>query len=174
LPVRRSSPRAKGFDYRGGYRYHVTFVTHERREHLVEPAHANMVIAALLGAASATEFEIDAYCAMPDHVHVLIRGESAACSLHAFAHRFKQATGFAFKRATGEQLWQRSYHDHVLRPDEPSLPHAEYILLNPVAAGLVRNEVDWPFSGPRWWFEAETDRSEDLSLRDGAFGGQHA
>ena len=173
-PQRRSSPRAKGFDYLGGYRYHITIVTAKRLPHLADPPIASQLISDLETVAPAHAFELIAYCVMPDHVHLLIAGDAGdASSLTSFMHTVKQRSGFRFKRETGGQLWQRSYHDHVLRPDEPSLPHVEYILMNPVRAGLAESADEWPYSGPRSLFEnsdmsesASADRSEDLSLRD--------
>lgn len=81
---------------------------------------------------------------------MLLSGDQdAASSLTAFAHQFKQSLGYRFKQITGSQLWQRSYHDHVLRPDEPLEHHAAYILNNPVRARLVSTAAEWRFSGPR-------------------------
>jgi hypothetical protein len=111
---------------------------------------------------------------MPDHVHALVAGDSGAgSSLARFVHRFKQVLGYEYRAATGRALWQRSYFDHVLRPDEAAEPHAESILLNPVRAGFVVSADEWPYSGPRHWFDLPSadlaptgeDRSEDLSLR---------
>ncbi len=63
--------------------------------------------------------------------------------------RFKQVTGYGFKRRLGQPLWQRSYYDHVLRGEEDTEDVAEYIWNNPVRAGLVTDRDSYPFWGPR-------------------------
>ncbi len=168
LPQRKSSPRLKTFDYIGGYRYHVVLLTHGRRAIFTEDLWARAAIDALAPVAQATSFEILAYCVMPDHIHLLAEGRSEEDSdLKAFVHRYKQALGFRFKQSTGNSLWQRSYYDHVLRPEEPSEAHAAYILGNPVKAGYVNTVDEWQYAGPEHMLPVVgvADRSKDLSLR---------
>jgi len=83
---------------------------------------------------------------MPDHLHLLLVGEEKS-SLDSFMKTFKQETSFAFKRAHGNSLWQRSYYDHVLRKEETLEVVALYILNNPVRAGLVDDYRNYAFSG---------------------------
>jgi putative transposase len=163
--ARRSSPRLAGFDYRGGYRYHIVLVTHARRRVLVG-AWATRAVEELRAAALRFAFTVDAFCVMPDHLHALVTGDAAHGSdLKDLVHAFKQRIGYSYRRECGVPLWQRSYFDHVLRADEPAELHAAYIVGNPVRAGLARTSADWPFSGPRQILGADADRSEDLSLR---------
>ncbi len=167
-PQRKSSPRLAGFAYRGGYQYHVVLSAASRTRPFAAHEWAELAVTVLYDVARDTSFAVDAYCVMPDHVHVLVSGDAAADSdLARFVHRYKQALGFKFKRATGAQLWHRSYYDHVLRPDEPAIVHASYIVSNPVAAGLVETAGAWPYSGPVELLQELTgeDRSEDLPLR---------
>jgi putative transposase len=42
-----------------------------------------------------------------------------------------------FRAKTGKTLWQISFFDHILRTAEDLSKTAEYILSNPVRAGLV-------------------------------------
>lgn len=46
--------------------------------------------------------------------------------------------------------WQRGFYDHALRKEEDIRTSAEYIVNNPVRAGLVENWVDYPFAWHRW------------------------
>ena len=41
--------------------------------------------------------------------------------------------------------WQRDFFDHRLRGDEGWREKADYILANPVRAGLVMKTEDWPY-----------------------------
>ena len=62
----------------------------------------------------------------------------------------------ARKHGIQGQLWQRGYFDHIVRREEKLGQVAEYILNNPVRAGLVRDWAQYQFSGlpeelPGWW-----------------------
>jgi REP element-mobilizing transposase RayT len=45
------------------------------------------------------------------------------------------------------RLWQRRHHDHVIRDAESLQDIYEYILNNPVRAGLVEHPDEWPWAG---------------------------
>ena len=145
-PQRHARPRLGEFDYKGRFAYHLVGVTHERTL-LLRDGVATDVVEAIEEAAKRESFEVLVYCVMPDHVHVLAMGTSDHSDAIRFVQRFKQSSGYSFKQHTGRQLWQQSFFDHVVRGDEDLLPIARYILGNPVEAGLVRDEVDWEFTG---------------------------
>jgi len=114
------------------------------------------------------QFEVLAYCFMPNHVHLLVVGLTATSHLKPFMQQFKQITGFAFKQEQGVSLWHRSYHDRVLRQEESIHAVAAYIWANPVRGGLVQNAVDYPYWGPTGRLLGEAGRLGD----DEALGGQ--
>jgi putative transposase len=69
------------------------------------------------------------------------------CDLRRLARVFKQRSSFQWKRRMKGELWQRSYFEHVLRDDEDTFQVAQYILDNPVRAGLVESPENYPFLG---------------------------
>ena len=89
-----------------------------------------------------------AYCLMPDHLHFLVSVEDGV-SLQEFVRNFKQTSGYELKRRLGEEAWQISYYDHILRREEAMEDVASYIWSNPVNSGLVRIPLEYPLSGPR-------------------------
>jgi REP element-mobilizing transposase RayT len=90
--------------------------------------------------------EVLAYTFMPDHLHLLLQG-SERSDFVRFMKRFKQDTAFSFKRLTGEPLWQKGYHDHILRREEDLVDVAQYIAANSVRAGLVSGWAEYLFTG---------------------------
>ena len=84
---------------------------------------------------------------MPDHLHLLVIGDSEQSDLREFVRRFKQVTGFAYRREHGGALWQPGYHDRIMRDDEHTEIAARYILANPVRAGLSQTIGEYPFAG---------------------------
>ncbi|MEX2158311.1 MAG: tryptophan synthase subunit beta [Dehalococcoidia bacterium] len=146
----------------GPYAYSVTITTAKRQKAFVSQAIVAEVHEALTEAAALHDFEIRAYCFMPDHLHLLMEG-SEGSSLIRMVKRFKQLSAHRYRNWVGRSLWQRSYYDHLLGSDEEAGRAAGYIWDNPVVAGLVDDRSEHPFSGPR---EAMgPDRPEGLSLQ---------
>jgi REP element-mobilizing transposase RayT len=134
------------FDYLGRQAYHVTIVSADRRNVLAGSV-AEGVVSALRKSAEDTRFEILVYLVMPDHLHILACGADDDASLLRFVQRFKQLTGFAFKKEHRRHLWQPSFHDHALRREEDVWAVARYIVDNPARAGLVDDNDVWPYQG---------------------------
>jgi REP-associated tyrosine transposase len=83
---------------------------------------------------------------MPDHLHALVEAKSERSDFEAFMKRFKQITGFTYKKQTGASLWQPGYHERILRSDEASENVARYILENPIRAGLSKELGEYPYA----------------------------
>jgi REP-associated tyrosine transposase len=76
---------------------------------------------------------------MPDDLHALI-GIDGRGSLSQLIRDYKRITA---KVARVE--WQRNFFDHRLRHDESLTAKFAYVCQNPVRAGLISNECDWPY-----------------------------
>lgn len=140
-------PRLHDFDYRGEYTYFITISTKNKAERFCEPVIVAALIDALKDTADVEQFAVDAYCFMPDHIHLILRGLHERAVLARFIRRFKQMSGYWFKKRHGVSLWQASFYDHVLRKDEAIEAVALYVFNNPVRKGLVKDFKDYPFSG---------------------------
>ena len=151
VPAVSRLPRLRGFDYRGRHAYFLTFCTYKRKATLDDASVAAMVIEQILQAARRFEFDVLAYCLMPDHVHLLVHGRSDRSDLRRFVKRTKQSSGQIHVRTAKEPLWQDSYYDHVVRPEENLAGIGCYISQNPVRARLVASALDYPFSGSSVW-----------------------
>ena len=138
--------RLKGFDYTGRNAYHVATVTRLRKPLLTEQVAAEVTIQ-IRAAAEREDFELLAFIVMPDHVHVLVQGQSDGADLIRFVQRFKQMTGFAFKKRTREQLWQWSFYDRIVRKEEDIAAMALYIVRNPERAVFVPGGARGPWAG---------------------------
>jgi putative transposase len=93
------------------------------------------------------QFMVDAFCVMPDHLHLLAFGMAPTSNLLAFVKSFKQKTAYAYQKEHGLRLWQKNFYDRIVRPDESPSRVAAYIWMNPVRKGLCRNFEEYPFSG---------------------------
>ena len=140
--------RLPGVSYVGFQRYFATACTHFRKPVFGDDyAFGTHAVSQLLLTGRELDFDIVAYCLMPDHAHLLVAGRSETSDFEQFMKRFKQRTGFERRRAAGERLWQPGFHDRILRDDEATLAVARYILENPVRAGLTKALGEWPLAG---------------------------
>ena len=137
----------KAFDYRGFHRYSLTFCTDRRQPLFTNAEVVALVLEQILRSARESEFEVIAYCFMPDHLHLLIEGAAESSDGKEFIARAKQYSGYYYAQRYGSRLWQRYGFEHILRDDEITLVVARYILENPVKAGLARRVEDYPFVG---------------------------
>ena len=90
---------------------------------------------------------VEKYVIMPNHVHLLIHVEDDGTSrtpsptnavIPAFVSTFKRFTN----RRCGIKLWQRSYHDHVIRNGEDFREIWGYIDTNPARWAEDRYDTD--------------------------------
>jgi menaquinone-specific isochorismate synthase len=93
-----------------------------------------------------TRYDLLAWCVMPNHVHVVVwpRPEH---SLESILHSWKSFTSRQIGKLVGKTgtVWQAEYYDHLIR-DQEDLSHAiEYVLNNPLVAGLK----NWRWVGSR-------------------------
>ena len=144
---RRKSNRLPREVYKGNHTFHVTLATAGRVPRFRDGEWVRYCEGALASAAEAEGFVLLAYIFMPDHAHILAASGLEPSDLARFVKRFKQETSFAFKRRTGQPLWQKGYYDHVVRGDEDLTGIALYIAGNPVRSGLVDEWIAYPFVG---------------------------
>jgi putative transposase len=137
----------KTFDYLGLHQYFLTFCTYERRQLFLESDPVVAVRTQIQRAASDHRFAVIAYCYMPDHLHLLVEGQADDSDCRKFISRAKQYSGFRFKAAFDQRLWQRYGYEHILRSNEASISVVRYILENPIRARLVNRIDEYPFSG---------------------------
>jgi putative transposase len=78
---------------------------------------------------------------MPDHVHVVISFGRSDKRTQIIVSKWKEWTA-----KTLAIRWQRDFFEHRLRRDESFREKADYVLANPVRAGLVKRWQDWPYT----------------------------
>jgi putative transposase len=77
---------------------------------------------------------------MPDHVHLILSFPEIGKRAQTIVSKWKEWTA----KSLGID-WQRDFFEHRLRGDEGFREKADYILANPVRAGLVEKSQDWPY-----------------------------
>ncbi|TMG09985.1 MAG: transposase [Chloroflexi bacterium] len=142
--------------YEGNQAYSVTVGTARRAASFGDEDVVTIGRNALSEAAGRHGVDVLAYCFMPDHFHLLVEGRDGS-NLIDFMKLFKQLAGYRYKTMFGRSLWQKGYHDHVLRREEDIGAVARYIFANPVRAELVEAMEDYPYSGGILFSEVSGD-----------------
>jgi len=130
--------------------YFVTFNTHRRTRLLAnEAVHAAFVDFAQRG--ENRGIVVGRYVLMPDHVHLFVQG-SVEFVLGQWIRLLKRRLSKVIKHPMPH--WQEGFFDHIIRHSESYTGKWEYVAANPVRAGLVSNEEDWPWRGEITGLEA--------------------
>ena len=118
---------------------------------LSDPAVSNLVKDALHFRDPAV-YRLDAYCIMPNHIHVVLSPEldedGQPLALQKILHSLKRYTALKANELLGRQgtFWQHESYDHYVRDHNEWRRLIGYVVDNPVRAGLVRSWDDWPWT----------------------------
>jgi putative transposase len=137
--------RLSSFSYVGTYQYFVTFCTHLRQSRFTTAERIDCVRSQILHTCAEKDFEIPAGVFMRDHVHLLVRGLSDRSDFKRCMTRLRQMSASEFKRRFQEILWQRGYHERVLRNVDEAPAIIAYIAANPVREGLAPESDEYPY-----------------------------
>ena len=129
-----------------GATYLVTRRCSERRLFLRPSAAVNAIFRYVLAvAAERYEIQVHAYCVLSNHFHLLVTDPRA--QLPDFHRYLDGLVARAINAAMGrwEAFWDPESYSAVRLEDAATIfDKLVYVLLNPVAAGLVRRGSEWP------------------------------
>ena len=144
----RISTRLPGFTYGGGHAYLVTICTAHRNPLFGEIRETNVALSPLGQLVRASwealtahhpEIHLDVFVIMPDHLHGIIGiAESSPARLGTVVGGFKSAVARDARRTgswRGGQLWQRGYHDRIIRDPGHLDRLRRYVVENPIRWG---------------------------------------
>jgi putative transposase len=91
---------------------------------------------------------IGRYVLMPDHVHLFIVLAPEDITLEKWIQALRSIIGKKLLTLGFQKPhWQEGFFDHVLRSRESYSQKWDYVLMNPVRAGLCQAPADWPYKG---------------------------
>ena len=123
--------------------YFVTFCTADRKPILAN----DFVLVALRNYAEKAEprgIAIGRYVIMSDHIHCFIR-MAPEHTLGTTVRMMKRALSKGIPDSMPH--WQPGFFDHLLRHSESYSEKWNYVVQNPVRAGLVEQSKDWKYQG---------------------------
>ncbi len=117
------------------------------------------LVAESLHSLDTARYTLEAYCIMPNHVHLvftpLSRNDEAYYAMSSIMHSLKRHTGLRANQilARNGDFWQHENYDHIVRDEKEFCRIIEYVLDNPVSAGLVSKREDWQWCYRRASFQ---------------------
>jgi putative transposase len=102
----------------------------------------------------ASYWKVGSYVIMPNHVHFFAWPGRLYADIDDWVQYWKAT--FTKRSQRADWRWQRASFHHRIRSDESAEARRVYMLQNPVRAGLVEKESDWPYTGElfkpgAWW-----------------------
>jgi len=136
--------------------FFVTFATHSR---WVLPEAVRQIVIDTCLAGNGKKFRLYGIVVMPDHVHLVMSPLADAdgpISIAEIMQAIKGASENVINKALGRKgkVWEEESFDRAIRREERIGDKLDYILGNPVAAGLVNNPLEY-----RWLWR---DRGESI------------
>ena len=158
IKIKRETKRLRFFDYTTPGAYFVTVCTHKREclfgRIIVDKMQLNEYGRIVLEQWRTTgqirsSVEMDKYVIMPNHLHIVFtplpKSDGSFHSMSAIMHSLKTYTAGKANVMLGREgeFWQHENYDHVVRDEAEWGRIINYVVRNPVAAGLVRDWKDW-------------------------------
>jgi REP element-mobilizing transposase RayT len=135
--------------YQQGYAFSITVATYQRYPWFrLYPELAGAAMQLFPKMFQARQTVLFSWCIMADHLHFLLKDKDIVDFVHLFKGRL---TPLARRLEHGRVLWQRSFHDHVLREEESLENVARYIWQNPTRSGIISCASDCRWNGSLVW-----------------------
>lgn len=93
-------------------------------------------------------YDLLAYCIMPNHAHMVFTVERSGTSLYMVLQSLKAYTAREANKILRQKgiFWQHESYDHVVRDGKELGRIIDYVLHNPVKAGMVSSWEQWKWS----------------------------
>lgn len=159
--------------YIPGAAYLITFATHKRQPLFETDVDKDLIITDFDFYRNKFRYALYAFAILPDHTHWVIcpseddferfrrqqinGGRKYARSPEAFylskiMEDMKRHISFALNQrydTRGRQVWQKGFHDRMIRDNDALYAAVEYLHNNAVKAGLVAHPADYRYSSYR-------------------------
>ena len=120
LPARKPT-RLPGYDYATQNYYFITVCTHQKSCIFGKPEQLNdngMCVQACINTIEKVfkNIRVDNSVVMPNHIHLILAAGENAPNINTVIGQLKSAvTKQIHKSKPDLQIWQRSFHDHIIR-----------------------------------------------------------
>ena len=106
------------------------------------------------------KYDLLAYCVMSNHVHLVFtpldKGKGDYFSIEKIMHSIKSFTANKANQILnrkGKPFWTHESFDHYSRSSDETVRIMDYVVNNPVKAGLVTSKENWQWSYSKYWLD---------------------
>ena len=132
--------------YGQGDLHFITFSCYHRLPHLGTPQYRHAFVQKLGEVRDRHRFLLVGYVVMPEHVHLLI-SEPPTLDPSCVMLTLKTELALDLNNAVGlTQFWDRRFYDFNVYSVFKRREKLNYMHMNPIKRGLVRNPRFWPWS----------------------------
>jgi putative transposase len=126
--------------------FFATTKTSMARRLLQSERNAMLLIDVLRSNVAAGKFQLHDFVIMPDHLHLLMT-LPADITIEKAMQLIKGGFSYRLKKEFGYQgeVWQRGFSEVRIRDRQSFFEHRDYIVQNPVKAGLVDAAEQYPY-----------------------------
>ena len=146
-PIREKQHQLDPELYKGERPISFTLCIKNKTEFFVNTDRFNLFEIILLNELKNFDCLAPIYLFMPDHLHMILRGNNSDSDIKKCLDMFKQKSGYLLSKKFPDIKWQKDYYDHILRSEENLYIRIRYILNNPVRAELVKHWNQYPYKG---------------------------
>jgi putative transposase len=125
--------------------FFITTVTWQRRPIFRNEVRAQLLLDVFFHYQLQGKYFWHEFVIMPDHLHMLLT-PALGISLERAVQFIKGGFSYRLGKTLKMAVWQQSFTNHRIRDGSDYVRHREYIHSNPVRAGLVEKEEDYPYS----------------------------
>ena len=145
-PGRKSLPHLPPIQFQNqSIIFFVTVCTKDRQPFLNKSAIHKLLCECWIEADS---WLVGRYVVMPDHIHLFCAPSTfPPQSVQVWIKYWKSLASRHWPFSREKSIWQKGFFDRQLRHQESYHEKWNYVIENPVRAGLVRNAEDWPYQG---------------------------
>lgn len=144
----------RAWDSGGTYFFTVNCLLRKNNDCLVSNIHLLREVVAKVK--KSHPFKIHAWVVLPEHMHCVIElpevNADFSTRLMLIKMLFSRSIPTQEKRSDvrvnrrERGIWQRRYWEHLIRDERDYQAHVDYVHINPVKHGLVKQVKDWSFS----------------------------
>jgi putative transposase len=151
-----------------GY-FHVTARSVDETELFLDAEDRRLFLALLRHAAGKFDVVVHVYCLMGTHYHAVVDAATARLSRAAQWFQGHYAREHNARHRRRGALFGERFSSWVVHDEDHLQATIEYVLDNPVRAGLVREASQWPWSGtPMWPSDSTRPAAAVVAAADGA------
>jgi len=132
--------------------FHVTTRGVDRQAISRDDDDRRLFLALLARVTHRMDWNCHAFCLMPNHHHLILETYQDLLSVGLRYLNGRYAQAFNQRHGRTGHLFGDRFASFVIRDEEHLHAAIEYVLQNPVRAGLCRRAEDWPWSSARRLF----------------------